>query len=246
MNTNQLSITGLLKLGGCLLFDLAAIFVFFRLFSLFALLAPIKSLLMLLVLAIGLVAINGAVLFASTLNKRIGTVYTAVIVCSAILYGAAANALSIVAIAGSASAYVLWELLLLAAYFIFLAVILRFAKREAAEAGLAEIELEESQAVNQRLLGIEALLLGRQGQDGIVPVLQAFKSLKERMQASTPFGRVLGNRQVMEIERSIHSHLEYIQIQAGVESAVGDTTELQKYIEETRRLVKNREALMIR
>lgn len=236
-----------LKLVGCLIFDIAVIMAFFEAFSFFTLLNPMKSVLALLFLLVSLAAINGAVIFPGMLYKRIGIAYSASIITVSILYAVLSGVLTAFLIAGSTVWYIFWQLILLAAFIGMLSVIALFSKRGLDDATRNEREQVESSSVRARLLEIEADLNAKKDLDGMTDVINSFRILKERINASTPFGRIAGNEAVAEIEDKIKFGLLQLQSRIRSENFSEDSLkDILKLIEDIRRLVINREAMNVR
>jgi len=235
-----------LKILGCFIFDIAVILAYFQMFGLFLIIAPIKSMLILFVLLIGLIIFNGAIIFPSMIFKSIGIPYTAGTVTLCILYAVIANVISIFLIPGSIIGYMIWELIIFAIFIVTLSVIGAFSKTTSEEAHKAEKEQTEKTFIMLQLLEVENVLNRKENQEEIMQCRSLFKALKERIKASTPFGRISGNNAVLEIENQIKENLESIKL--GFEEDLTDKSlvELQKLLEDTRRLVINRETLNIK
>lgn len=240
------STSQLLRLAGCIVFDIAMILAFIKLFALFVLLEPFNSFMMLGVLLTSLLIANGVVLFAGQIYKRFGIVYATTIIVAVLGYALIANIISIITIAGSVVSYMVWQLIMLACLLIFLSVISFFAKNSAADAHSEELEQDMKQIIAVQLMNIESQLQSRQAQAGVALLLRRFKELKERMQASTPFGRMSGNHQALEIENAVQGNLEHIYLQSRREITEAAVEDMSQLIEETLRLVINREVLFIK
>ena len=73
-----------------------------------------------------------------------------------------------------------------------------------------------------------------------------FKALKERIYASTPFGRITGNSVILDLEDQIKSKLMYLEEILNIDISDETVVELEKLLKETRKLVINRETLNIK
>ena len=246
MRTSSLSMAQLLRIASCIVFDIAVLIAYFNIFSIFTVIEPVRSILMLLVLLMGLTAINAAVLYYNQLTIRFGIVHTTAIILVSFAYGFIANLVSVLAIPASTTYYVVWELIIIAAFLSVLSIINVFAQKVMSDNRRDEIEQTASQSVLVQLMDVEATLLTRKYSNNILPVQRSFKELKERIQASTPFGRVIGNRNMIDIEKAVQSNLEYISLQTKLDLSDTDISDLQRMLDETRRLVINREALNIK
>ena len=246
MRIGSFSISSLLKIAACLVLDAAILIFFFNIFALFTVLAPVKSLLMLLVLLASLAIANAAVLFPSAIAKRIGVVHSTSIIITAIAYAIAANLLSILTFAGSIVLYVVLQLIMFAGFLALLSIISFSAKKTMLDKNLDEIEQQGKLSVMMQLIDIETALHNKQTEEGVPLILQSFKELKERINASTPFGRMTGNRAAMDIEQTIQNNLQYIHLQSKLNMTPSIVADVQKLMDETRRLVMHRETLNLR
>lgn len=246
MNKDNYSISKLLRLIGCFVFDIAMIIAFFKAFAFFSILAPVKSVLMLIVLLIGLAALNCAILIPDMLLKKLGVAFTAAIESLLIAYAVAANIISVYLISGSVVWYIVWQLIILSVLIVLISIIVSFAGRESENIKEAETEEITKSQINLQILNIENAIMSKENSEDISQIKNSFKALKERINASTPFGRITGNSAVLDIENRIKKNLK--NLQSMLESALTDESmaEINKLLEETRRLVINREALNIR
>lgn len=244
MKDNKLSLLGIL---GCLAFDAALIIAFYKAFGLFDTITTDKSIVMLLVLIIGLIIFNGTIIFPTVLFMKLGIQYSSSATMFLILYAIIANVLSIYLIKGSITWYIIYELIILSVF------IIGFSRVAAVSEELAKdvIKIEKEQAdkfsVAMHLIEIERILKAYENQEAVEPSINLFMALKERIQASTPFGRISGNSAVIEIEQQIKDNL--VTLQSGFQEKLTDNNrivELQQLIEDTRRLVINRETLNIK
>lgn len=245
MNSSKDSFKSL-KTIGCLIFDIALILAYFKGLGLFALIFPIKSILIFFVLLVGLVALNGAVICPSMLFKRIGVPYCASAVTMSVLYAIVSNIFSIIFVSGSTVWYIVWELIVFAVFIVIFSIVGAFSKSAAQELAKAVKEQNDKTIIMEQLLEIENILTVKENQDDILQCRKVFKKLKERIQASTPFGRISGNSSVLEIENQIKNKLESLKVSLHGNLTYEDLIEMEKLIEDIRRLVINRETLNIK
>lgn len=245
MNDTGFSVSRVLRVLGALLLDAAMIIIFVKVFSWFSLLAPAKSALMLLVLLLGLTAIN-AVIIAPPLNKKFSIAYSAAIGMLLVLYAVAANVASVLSIASTILWFIVWQLIILSVFILILAVVVTYAKRASQDIAAADIERAARGNITLLLSDMQATLLSRAGDPAVVPVTEAFRALKERINASTPFGRIQGNPAVADIEQKIMGNLNFLQSELRVNLAGEKIARIQSVMEETRRLMASRETLNIR
>lgn len=246
MNNSKFSSISTMKILGCFIFDIALILAYFKVFGLFLLIAPDKSILILLVLLVGLLALNGAVVFPSVLFKIIGVPYAASITTLLVLYAIAANILSIFLIPGSTVWYIVWELIIFAIALVIFSIIANFSKTASEKIIRDEKEQTEKASIMLQLLEIEDELTAKENQEALAPCLNSFQALKERILSSTPFGRISGNSAILEIENQIKDNL--LSLKIGLQGNLNDEklVQLQKSIDNTRKLVVNREILNIK
>jgi len=246
MNNSKISSNDLLRISGCFIFDIAVILAFFKVVGLFFIIAPGKSIFMLLVLIVGLLIFNASILLPSRLFKNIGIPYSAATVTLLLLYVFIANIISIFFITGSTVWYIVWELIVFAVLLVILSIIFTFLKGSVENTVRIEKEQADKTSVMLQLLKIEEILNEKEIKDDILAIINLFKALKERIQMSTPFGRISGNKVILELESKIMDNL--VSLQEGLEVDLADKNkiELQKLIEDTRELVKNRETLNIK
>lgn len=244
MNYNKISSIDIMKGIGCCIFDFAAILAYFQIFGLFLIVAPVKSVLILLVLFAGLISINGAVIFPSMIFKSIGVPYSAAISTFFVLYAMISNIASVFLIPTSTIWYLACELMIFAIFVIMISVVVSFSKASEKELIINKRENEEKTSIILQLQEIEASI--NEDQKAILPCINSFNLLKERIKASTPFGRINDNIAVLEIENQIKSNL--LSIKDGFQESLTDENinKLQKLIEDTRKLVINRETLNIK
>ncbi len=232
----------------CLVFDIAAVMAFFKVFAWFSILAPGKSIVMLLVLLAGLAISNAAIVFPRILFKSMDVAYSASLIALLLVYAAAANLLSVFLIAGGIVWYVVWECLLLAAFLGLFSIVAFFSKRRSDDMDRARLEQSARGLLDAQLMEIEAAILAKRNDGGAPSVMHAFAKLKERIHASTPFARIADNHAVTEIEARIRTNLAALQqaLDAGPTDLQAVHPEAEALIEETRRLVMNREQLIIK
>jgi len=181
------------------------------------------------------------------LYKRIGVAYSASIVTVSILYAVASNVLSVFLLAGSTAWYIVWQLIILAVFMGLLSVIALFSKRAMDDINKDKREQIAKSSIKAQLLEIEADMNAKKDCEGMLDVINSFKILKERINASTPFGRIAGNEAVADIEDEIRSNLLRLQSSIRAEDLSKDNlADIIKLIEDTRRLVVNREAMNVR
>jgi len=241
VKNDKLSSADLMKILGCFIFDIGITLAYFQIFGLFLIIAPIKSMLILFVLLMGLLILNGAIIYPSMIFRTIGIPYTAGTVTLCILY-----AISIFLIPGTIIGYVVWELIIFAIFIIIFSVIGAFSKTTSEEAYKAEKEQTEKTLIMLQLLEVENALNSKENQEEIMKCRSLFNALKERIKASTPFGRISGNNAVFQVENQIKENL--VSIKLGFQEDLTDKTlaELERLLEDTRRLVMNRETLNIK
>lgn len=246
MKNDKLSSADLMKILGCFIFDIGITLAYFQIFGLFLIIAPIKSMLILFVLLMGLLILNGAIIYPSMIFRTIGIPYTAGTVTLCILYAIISNAISIFLIPGTIIGYVVWELIIFAIFIIIFSVIGAFSKTTSEEAYKAEKEQTEKTLIMLQLLEVENALNNKENQEEIMKCRSLFNALKERIKASTPFGRISGNNAVFQVENQIKENL--VSIKLGFQEDLTDKTlaELERLLEDTRRLVMNRETLNIK
>lgn len=241
---NSFSVSRVLRVLGALLLDAAMIILFIEVFSWFSLLAPAKSALMLLVLLIGLLAVN-VVIIAPPLHKKVGLAYSAAFGTLLVLYAVVANVVSALSIFSTVLWFIVWQLIILAIFILILAVIAAAAKRHAQDMEAGETERAARGNVMLMLSDMQAALASHATEPALVPVLEAFRALKERINASTPFGRIQGNAAVTDLEYKIMGNLGFLLNELRANLSGENIVRIQTVIEETRRMVMNRETLNI-
>lgn len=246
MNNNKRSSISLLKILGCFVFDIALILAFFQIFGLFLIISPVKSILMIFVLLFGLMIFNGVVLFSNMLFKSIGIPYSAASITLAILYVLISNVLSIFLILGSSAWYIIWQLIIFASFILIFAVIAAFSNGAAKDILKDQNEQVDKAFIMSQLLEIEDAFAAKEDQESIMHSLDLFIALKERIQFSTPFGRITSNIAVSKAEGQITNNL--VSLRVLVQENLNDKNldKLQKLLADTRRLVINREILNIK
>ncbi|HEY8889708.1 MAG TPA: hypothetical protein VIM70_05600 [Clostridium sp.] len=246
MNSNKLSSINMLKILGCFAFDIALILGFLKTFGLFLIIAPGKSVLILIVLLLGLLILNVVVVFSDMLFISIGIPYSAVTVTLAVLYVIVSNILSIFLIPGSIIWYIVWQLIIFAVFILIFAVIVAFINAAAKDIVKVENEQADKTSIMLQLMEIEDAFIAKEDQEALLHCLNLFKALKERIHASTPFGRIVGNSVVLKAENQINNNLVSMKISLKENLTNENLVELQKLIEDSLRLVIYRETLNIK
>jgi len=247
MSNFNSSIARVLGLLGVLVLDIAIIIIFVKIFSGLLILAPVKLSLMSMVLFVGLLFFSASVIFPRLLSRGRGIVYPIATISVSVIYLALSNLISVFFIVGSMVWYIGWELLVFVALLGVLSVLIFFSKRNTENEYQVEFEQSEKTSISMQLMFIEKSLTAKQNVEGIVPIVHSFKALKERIHASTPFGRIVGNSAVFEIENTIRSNLDYLQLY--IRSNTLDknmVVDIQNLIDETQTLIVNREVLNVR
>ena len=246
MDKERISPTFNLTLVGCLIFDFAIILAFFKIFGLFLIVIFSKSLCAMLVLLLGLAASNVAVVAPNILFKNVNLPFSNAISVLLILYACIANVASAFLLTGSLVRYMVWQLIVLAIFLILLSVTLAYSK--GAITNFASVEKEQTQVKRLKLqfLRIDNLLTEKMEDPNILSVLPLFTSLRERALASTPFGRIVGNSEVAEIEKQVMKNFLKFEDMLNGDFADNKLIEVRNLLEETRRLIVNREALNIK
>lgn len=249
MDKNGYSISKLLRVGGCLVFDIAIVIAFIKVFSIFTIINPVKSGLMFVVLLTALLVINCAIFFPYILFKRIGIVYSTSVIILLLAYAVAANIISVAFISGSTMWYIVWELILLAALLGLLSVIALFSDHIAEDIKRDDKEQEASKLIKIQLMELESTIMAKENDEGFLSIINSFKALKERINYSTPFGRFSGENRVMEvldIENTIKNNLVLMQSKLETDISEEGLSKIKKLMDDTLRLVKSRESLNIR
>lgn len=246
MNDNKTSSISALKILGCVIFDIAIIFGFYRIFGLFYIIAPGRSSLVLLFLLLGLAIFNGVILFSSTIFNRFGVPYSASLIVLTILYVLISNILSIFLINGTIIGYLVWQLILLAIYFLILALVISFTRKIDRDSARDANEQIENNLVKLYLINVETALEEKENQESISTCLSLFRSLKERINASTPFGRIIDNFTVIELEQKIKKNLLTAEEILKEELSDNNLVMFEKLLENTKRMVINRESLIVK
>ena len=245
MNNSKLSSIGLLKILGCFIFDIALILGFLKIFGLFFIIAPSKSILVLFVLLTGLMMLNLVVAFSDMIFMRIGIPYSAAIVTLTIFYVSVANILSIFFMPGGIIWYIIWELIMFAVFILIFSAIAAFSNESAKDIIKVENEQAGKASIMLQLLEIEDAFNEKEDQEAISKCYKLFVVLKQRILASTPFGRITGNNEVIKVEDQIKDNLIALLVNIKVDLTDENLLQLQKLIENTRKLVANRETLNI-
>lgn len=246
MNENNYPSSKNLRILGCLAIDIAIIVAYFKAFGLFFIVAPIKSSLVFFILFIGLLFLNAIIILPNKLFKLSGLPYSIFTVMLFVLYAVAANVISVYFVIGSIIWYVVWELILLAVFLVTLSYVISFSKRNSNSLREVEKENNEKSLVMLYILEIEDILATKKNEESIRPCLNQFKALKDRIMMSTPFGRINGNNMVLEIENRVKDNLIFLKENLSGNLTDEQLIEIQDVIEDTRKLVINRETLNIK
>lgn len=244
MNNTGFSVSRVLRVLGALLLDVAMIILFVEWFSWFSLLAPAKSALMLLVLLLGLLAVN-VVIIAPPLHRKVGLAYSAAIGTLLVLYAVVANIISVLSIFGSVTWFIIWQLVILAVFVLIVAVIAAAARRHAQDVETRDTERAARGSITLMLTDMQAVLAPRAADPAVAPVMAAFRELRERINSSTPFGRIQGNPAVANLENRIMGNLNFLLNELRVSLTGESIDRIQTVMEETRRMVMDRETLNI-
>lgn len=235
-----------LMLVGCLIFDFALILAFLKIFGSFFIVSFSKSLCAMLVLLLGLVASNVAVVAPNIQSKNVNLPFSNAISVLLILYACIANAASVFLLTGSIVRYIVWQLIVLAIFLILLSVTMAYLKRGITEVANVEKEQMQVKILKLQVLRIDNLFTEKMGDPNILSVLPLFTSLRERALASTPFGRIVGNNEVAEIEEQVMKNFLELEDMLSGDFADNRLIEVRNLLEETKRLIINREALNIK
>ncbi len=243
-NSNSLAFTS--KGLGCLAFDIAVAMAFYKYFGLFSTLATDKSFLILLIMVVGLAILNTTIIFSDSIFKGLGLPYSMGIVDLLILYAIMSNAISIFLIDETIVWYIIWQLTLAAVFLGLLSIITCFSKKAEEDRDKVIKEKNDKDQIKFKLIKIEATLEDKKNYCDILPIIYLFNTLKERIQSSTPFGRVSDNCTAIELENKIKNNLASLQQVIDENLTDKNLIELRKLIEETLKLVICREKLIIR
>ncbi|TAH63852.1 MAG: hypothetical protein EWM50_01250 [Gottschalkiaceae bacterium] len=243
---NKTSSASIIKALGCIIFDIAIILGFYRAFGLFFIIAPDKSALMLLFLLLGLALLNAVIIFPRPFFKVLGAPYSISIIILTVFYVLISNTLSILFIGGALVGYLVWQLILIAAYLVIFALILFFVGKVEEDNIRDEKEQRDKTLIKLYLMNIEAALGEKENGEEASRILTLFKSLKERINASTPFGRITNNFAVLDLEEKIKRNLISIEEILKIDLNEDNLLELEKLLESTKNLVINRESLNIK
>lgn len=246
MNDNKLFSTKILRTAGCIIFDIALLLAFFKIFWIVIIIDPIKFILALFVLLAGLIIFNISLILPSRLFKSIGIPYSISITSLCVLYSLVANVFSLYLIKGKIIWYLVWELILIALFIFAINIIISFSRGSEQENRKSEKENIEKTSVKLKLMAIETAFDVNENKSSLLPSINSFEVLKERIQASTPFGRINGNNSVLDLENQINDNLSFLLEMLKAELTDNNIVELGKIIENTRRLVISRETLNIK
>lgn len=246
MNDNGFTASKILRAAACVILDAAMIIIFVKVFSFFSLLAPIRSVLALLVLLIGLAVVNVVIIAPGGIYNKIGIAHSAAIGFLLVLYAAAANVVSVLTVGiPSLVWYIVWQLLLLGIFILIFAVIAASAKRSAQSISANQAEAAARGNVALMLSDMQVSLSAREGDPAFASVAAAFGAMKERINVSTPFGRIQGNSAVDELENRIMGNLSLLQNEFRVNLSAENAARLRGIMEDTRRMIISRETLSI-
>lgn len=245
MDNNKFSSLNILKVLGCLIFDIAIILAFFKGFGLFLIIAPGKSIIIFFVLCFGILALNAVTIFQDVLFRHMGLAYSNSIITFLVLYIILSNSLSFFFLLGNTLWYLVWELIIFAIFLIILSVVASFSKGTEADKVKNEKEQADKTSILLQLMEIENALAVKEKQEDVLKYIYHFDDLKERIQASTPFGRI-NNAEISDIELKIKNNLtslkSYIEEDINGKNAIV----IENLISDTKRLVINREKLNIK
>ncbi|WP_282938568.1 hypothetical protein [Paenibacillus sp. RC67] len=233
-----------LRLCTAAVFDIAAIIMFVKFALLLA--EPIKLVLVCVIFAVGIILINGILILPELFLRNSSFPYRVSFVLLSIVYFLVSNLISLLFVSGSIVWYTGWELFILALYVGIYAVLAFFAQLESKDRNNTALEQDARNSIRTQLMNIETALAEKNTDGTTSSVLKAFKLLKERIHASTPFGRITGNSQVMELENRVRVNLEFLQLHTKSSIHDGNKNDILKLIEETQGLLSNREALNVK
>jgi hypothetical protein len=250
-DNNSFSVATILRALGALLLDAVVVIIFVKKFFWFTVMMPAgETLLMMFVLLLGLAAVD-VVIIAPPMRKKVGVAYTSAISFLLVLYAIVANLVSILTrfplllVPSKIIWYVVWQLLILGAFILVIAVIAAFAKRQAQDNAAGSVERAARGNVTLLLSDMQTTLSARAGDPAIAPVLESFRALRERINASTPFGRIQSNPAAADLEYRIMGNLNFLLGELRINLSGDTIPKIQGLMEETRRMVMNRETLHI-
>ncbi len=251
MNDSGFSVSKILRIFGALLLDAVLIIIFIKKFFWFTVTMPAgESLFMMLILLIGLAAVD-VVIIGLPLSKKVGIAYSAAISFLLVLYAIVANLVSILTriplllVPSKIIWYGVWQLLILAAFILAFALVAAFAKRNARDYDARQAEVAARGNVMMMLSDMQVVLGARESDPAFAAVTAAFKAMRERINASTPFGRILGNPAVADLENRIMGNLNLLQNELRAGLTGQNAAKLQGIMEDTHRMIINRETLNI-
>ena len=199
---------------------------------------------MLLFLLLGIVTLNVALAFPRLVFDKIGVPYSTSIIALFVLYAVSANVLSPFLIVGSITGYIVWELILFAVFLLILSFLVSFARKASENAEKVQKEQSAKMSINLQLMKIEAAFTAMDHKD---PALSdSYRALKERLNASTPFGRVSDNKSVTDAENMIIANLQNILSCIAIDTEEKEVASIQKQLDNTRQLLINRERLIVK
>ncbi|GAA4845225.1 hypothetical protein GCM10023310_23940 [Paenibacillus vulneris] len=226
-------------------FDIAVIFGVMTLLSEAFLLEPEKQAIAGMVLAAGLIAVNGILVRPQLFFRNSSFPYCVSMIMLTVAYLLISNLISILFISGSVLGYIGWELFLFALYAALYAILLFFARQDSDDRLRTKLERDVKHTIQAQLSTIEEALRDKEPNPAAASIWKAFKLLKERFQASTPFGRIAGSSQIMELEHRVQVNLDFLQLHMKSSLHEGNLNDILKLIEETHMLLNHREALNI-
>ena len=215
-DNNSFSVATIFRVLGALLLDAVVVIIFVKKFFWFTLTMPAgESILMMFILILGLAAVD-LVIIAPPMRKKVGVAYTYAISFLLVLYAIVANLVSILTrfplllVPSKIIWYVVWQLLILGAFILVISVIAAFAKRAAQDIAAGSVERNARGNIALLLSDMQTTLSARAADPALAPVTEAFRALKERINASTPFGRIQNNPGVTDLEYRIMGNLNFL------------------------------------
>ena len=253
MNGSGLTVSRVLRILGAALIDTVVIIIFVKKFYWFDTtyahgMDAGESLLMMLILLFGLIAVDWAII-GPPLYKKVGIAFSIALATLLVLYGVIANIVSILTrvpllmVPSKLIWYIVWQLLILGIFVLFISLIAAFARRNAQSIAAGNAERAFKGNVALMLSDMQAALAAREDDPAAAPVMEAFRALKERINASTPFGRIQGNPAVADLEYRIMGNLNHLLSELRTSFSDGDISKIYGLMEETRTMVMNRERL---
>ena len=234
-----------LKIASCCFLDIAIVLAYFKIFSLYVLISPVKSTIILAILLITLAIINIVIIASNLLNQMLGVQYYIAIVFVSTAYAILANIIALVIIPGGISTLIIWEFLLLALLLGIVSILFKFSTKIYRGKENDSIERKNTDLINIRILNLEELIRKKVEDDLGEEVKIKFRRLKERINASTPFGRKIqtSNSLAYEYENKILDNLDLIE--DSLINSSNNMLEILDIINETLEFVKMREKLIV-